>query len=96
MTVCKAISMFATKYFAIAVDRTTRPSGGTRPLLVMVALAAMIAPLAGCGDGAGGTGGGTVDIASAKDKAKTNPDIAKAAAARGAGVGDAKQGKKGR
>jgi hypothetical protein len=96
MTLCKSISMLAAKLSLTGVDRPRRPSHGTPRLLVLVALAAMIAPLWGCGDGAGGAGGGSVDISAAKDAAKINPEIAKAAAARGLGVGDAKQGKKGR
>jgi hypothetical protein len=69
---------------------------------MVVALAAMIAPLGGCSEEGGGTGAGTVDISQAKNAAKdaavNNPDIAKAAAARNKGVlGDSqKGGKKGR
>ena len=96
MTVCKSISMSAASIFATGVDRPRRSSSRMARLLILVALAAMIAPLWGCGDGSGDTGAGTVNISAAKDAAKSNPESAKAAAARGGGLGDAKQGKKGR
>jgi hypothetical protein len=53
-------------------------------LLAVIALAAFLSPLGGC-SGDGSSGAGSVDVSQAKEAAKTNPDIAKAAAARGAG-----------
>ena len=95
ITVCKSIAMFAAKIFATGIDRTRKPSHGTAPLLMVVALAAMIAPLWGCGDGAGGgSGEGTIDIS--KSKAIADSSNEKGAALRGAGgiQGDALKGKK--
>ena len=99
ITVCKSISMFAAKLPATGVDRPGAPSHGAGRLLMVVALAAMLAPLWGCGDGEGGTGAGTVDISQAKNAAKdaaaSNPEIAKAAAARNRGtLGDTQKGGK--
>ena len=50
-----------------------------------MALAALICPLGGCSSGGSAAGEGTVDISSAKGAAGSNPDFAKAAAARGKG-----------
>jgi hypothetical protein len=91
--------MIASRFFAIGVDRANKASIVRGRLLAVIAASAFMLPLGGCsGEGTGGTGEGTVDISHAKDAANTNPDMAKAAAARGAGgIGDTqKGGKKGR
>ena len=68
----------------ITIRRTGLQQRGLGGLAVTVALAAMILPLGGCSAG----GEGTVDISSAKAASyvNTNPDFAKAAAARGKGL----------
>jgi hypothetical protein len=68
----------------ITILRTGLQPHGLGRLAVAAALAAMILPLGGCSAG----GEGTVDISSAKAASyvNTNPDMAKAAAARGKGV----------
>jgi hypothetical protein len=55
-------------------------------VMASMALAALIVPLGGCWSSAGG--GGTVDIARAKAASYTNsnPEMVKAAAARGKGL----------
>ena len=59
-------------------------------------MAALISAFGGCGVGSS-TGEGTVDLSHAKEAAKSNPDINKAAAVRGTdGMGDALKPKKGR
>ncbi len=93
ITVRKSVSMGAARALAIGVD-AGKPLRRSVGLLAAVSLAALVLAVSGCTD----PGAGTVDIATAKDAAKTNPDMAKAAALRGAaGIGDAeKGGKKGR
>jgi hypothetical protein len=44
----------------------------------------IVSSLSGCSEGGLGGGGGTVDLAKAKEAAASNPEIAKAAANRGA------------
>ena len=98
MTDLKPISMCSTRCSAIRVNRDCERSRRPARALAAIALAAFILPLAGCSvDGSGGEG--TVDISRAKAAASSNPDMAKAAAARGAsGIGGAQKGaeKKGR
>ncbi len=96
MAVRETISTFATRFFETGVDRSSRPSRAVGRMLAVIAAAAFIAPLGGCSEEGGGTGAGTVDISQAKSAAATNPEAAKAAAARGGGLGDAQKGKKGR
>ena len=97
MTVRNAISMFRARLFVIGAGPACEPSRRQGRCLAAIALAAFISPLGGCSDGSGG-GDGSVDISKAKEAAKVNPDIAKAAAARGGALGDVKKGspKKGR
>ena len=68
-----------------------RESGRRRGrLIALFALSAIVTPLLGCDVGGSATGEGTVDLSRAKESAASNPDIAKAAAARGkATIGDA-------
>jgi hypothetical protein len=96
MAVCHSISMFSARFCGRWADRLPERSRGTSRWLAAIALAALISPLCGCSDGgSGGTGAGTVDVSRAKEAASTNPDLAKAAAARGAGgIGDAQKGAK--
>jgi hypothetical protein len=67
--------------------------GGSSPLARVcgrLAVLALAGALAGCsGNPVTGTAGGegSVDLSSSLEKAKTNPDIAKAAALRGRGLG---------
>ena len=70
-------------YLSTVYRSGRRPHGPGR-LTVATALAAMILPLGGCSTG----GEGTVDISSAKAASyvNSNPDMAKAAAARAKGV----------
>jgi hypothetical protein len=58
-------------------------------LVVAVALAAVMYPFGGCSNGGSAAGEGTVDLSSAKEASRSNPEISKAAAVRGkAGIGD--------
>jgi hypothetical protein len=72
------------KNHLITIIRTGLQRHGLGHLAVTAALATMTLPLGGCSAG----GEGTVDISSAKSASyvNTNPDFAKAAAARGKGV----------
>jgi hypothetical protein len=72
----------------IAIFQAYRRSRGLCRLVVSMALVAMVLPVGGCWGSAGGEG--TVDISSSKAASYTNsnPDLAKAASARGKGVVD--------
>src|SRR5262245_28304166 len=75
---------FVARRFVVGADRIRGPSCQPGSLLVVIVLSAFISPLGGCSGGGSG-GAGSVDISHAKEAAKTNPEIAKAAAARGGG-----------
>jgi hypothetical protein len=95
MTVRKSKSMHAARLFMISGNRACEPSRRPGSFIAAIALAAFISPLGGCSGEGGGTGEGTVDISRAKEAAATNPDAAKAAAARNAaGLGDTLKGGK--
>ena len=86
MAVCETIATFATGFFATRCESLVKPLRAVGRVLAAFALAALIVPLCGCSEEGGGTGAGTVDISqsknAAKDAAASNPEIAKAAAAR--------------
>jgi hypothetical protein len=79
------------KPFRIGFDRVCEESQRSGRLVVSMAMAAFLVPLGGCWVGGSSGGEGTVDISRAKEASLSNPDMSKAAAARGKGevVGDA-------
>jgi hypothetical protein len=82
------LSKIAAKLHVVSVDRARGLSPSLGSSLAAIALAAFLMPLGGC-SGGGSEGAGSVDISKAKAAAETNPDIAKAAAARSKGrMGD--------
>jgi hypothetical protein len=91
----ESFAMF--KFFSKGFDRVSGPSRRPDGLVIATALAALTLPLGGCGGVGSSTGEGTVDLSRAKEAAKSNPDINKAAAALGTnGMGDALKPKQGR
>jgi hypothetical protein len=81
----------------IGFDRVREPSRRAGRLIIATALAALVLPLGGCGGMGSSTGEGTVDLSQSKEAGTSNPEISKAAAARGTGgMGDVLKQKKGR